>query len=624
MYLHELHIEGYKGFREPFSVSLQKGLNVIVGENASGKTAIIDAIRLLLREDEFGHTPVNESDFHRPFDRPRESAQAFRLRAEFAGLSEKEHVAFLPWSDVGGDASLTLLVDNKQNHRGHYKRKLWGGVSQASMFEWELFDSINCVYLPPLRDAEARLSEGRSSRLARLLKNLQRQEIQEATKKGELLPIEESVRDFNETLSNDTDEVIAQANELIRARLQESFGPFFGQDTHIQFSEVSFNRIAESLRLMFFPDINVASSEDFRTLVENSLGYNNLLYLATVLAELTEPYEGEDYFSVLLIEEPEAHLHPQLQIRLLKYLESTARDKNVQVIVTTHSPVLASSVSLETVIQLCVTDKTPQAVALRSCGLTDHSKAFLNRWLDTTKSTLLFARGIILVEGIAEAMLLPELAEIVLREYDKLPDKPLENLEDGGVSVINMNGIYFKHFMQLFADLDENGSESIPVRCAGITDNDPPKKDPDDPKNDLKPIPSNPVPGTNTALELLKPVNASNWARLYSSPLKTFEYDLAFCGNNIQIMATVLAENWPTDGSVRRDIQKLADKEWDDESEDNKKEAAFEILSRIEDNNMGKGLFSQLLADHIKSGSSITVPGYICKAIIWACGGQPK
>jgi len=64
MYLRELHIEGYKGFREPFSVSLQKGLNVIVGENASGKTAIIDAIRLLLREDEFGHKPVNESDFH--------------------------------------------------------------------------------------------------------------------------------------------------------------------------------------------------------------------------------------------------------------------------------------------------------------------------------------------------------------------------------------------------------------------------------------------------------------------------------------------------------------------------------------------------------------------------------
>lgn len=127
MYLRELHIDGYKVFREPFSVFLQKGLNVIVGENASGKTAIIDAIRLLLREDEFGHTPVTESDFHRPFDSSQESAQAFRLRAGFADLSDEEHVAFLPWSDMDGNASLTLLVDNKPNHRGRYKRTLWGG-----------------------------------------------------------------------------------------------------------------------------------------------------------------------------------------------------------------------------------------------------------------------------------------------------------------------------------------------------------------------------------------------------------------------------------------------------------------------------------------------------------------
>jgi predicted ATP-dependent endonuclease of OLD family len=395
--------------------------------------------------------------------------------------------------------------------------------------------------------------------------------------------------------------------------LCEASGPVFGQDTHIQFSEVNFNRIAESLRLMFFPDISDASSEDFRTLMENSLGYNNLLYLATVLAELTETYGGEDYFSMLLIEEPEAHLHPQLQIRLLKYLESTAQKRNVQVIVTTHSPVLASSVSLETVIQLCVTDKKPQAIALRSCGLSKPSSAFLSRWLDATKSTLLFAKGIILVEGIAEAMLLPELAKIVLHEYDELPN----TLEDGGVSIINMNGIYFKHFMQLFSDLDNNGSKSIPVHCAGITDNDPPKES--------KPTPFKREPGTNPALQLKEIVNskASKWVRLYSSPLKTFEYDLAFCGNNIKMMAAVLFENWPTDGSIKKSIQKIADMEWNDKSEDDKKEAAYEILIRIEDNNMGKGLFSQLLADRIKSGTSIVVPKYIRKAIIWACGGNP-
>lgn len=605
MYLRELHIEGYKGFREPFSISLQKGLNVIVGENASGKTAIIDAIRLILREDEFGHTPVNESDFHRPFNRSQNPSQAFRLQAEFADLSEKEHIAFLPWTDTNGDASLTLLVDNKQNHRGHYKRTLWGGVSQASMFEWELFDLINCVYLPPLRDAEARLSEGRSSRLARLLKNLQRQAIQEARKKGKLLPIEEKIRGFNKNLSDDRDEVIAKANDMIRIRLRESLGPVFGQDTHIQFSEVNFNRIAESLRLLFFPDLNVASSEDFRMLVENSLGYNNLLYLATVLAELTEA--EEDYFSILLIEEPEAHLHPQLQIRLLKYLEGAAHDKNVQVIVTTHSPVLASSVSLETVIQLCITDNIPRAIALRSCGLSKSSIEFLNRWLDVTKSTLLFARGIILVEGIAEAMLLPEFAKIVLPKYPKLP----KTLEDGGISVINMNGIYFNHFMQLFADLNKNGSKSIPVRCAGITDNDPPK--------DSKPTHSNCESGENPALKLREVVNSSKSSRLYSSPLKTFEYDIAMEGSNLNILITVALSLVDTNGPIRKKYEEFLERDWNTAAEEDRADASMYILKHID-----KGEFAQALATRLGSSEEIiAVPEYICKAIIWACGGNP-
>lgn len=144
------------------------------------------------------------------------------------------------------------------------------------------------------------------------------------------------------------------------------------------------------------------------------MGYNNLLYIASILAELTLDDDDDDeqpLLKLLLIEEPEAHLHPQLQIRLLNHIKSVAdENKNVQIIVTTHSTVLASSVELESIIHLSKSHN-PVATPLRNCGLKENSSQFINRWLDVTKSNLLFASGVILVEGIAEQMLIPALAK---------------------------------------------------------------------------------------------------------------------------------------------------------------------------------------------------------------------
>ncbi len=343
MFLKSLNIEGYKNFQKSFNISFSNGLNVLVGENGVGKTGIVNSIRMLLQEDEFGRNPINDSDFYRSFDN-KATASEICITGIFDNETEEEEIAFLPWENASGDSQLNLQVDNKTNNRGRFKRTIWGGEAKASAFEWELFDTINCIYLPPLRDAEAKLRESKSSRLARLLKNICKTDLEQHKKAQTLHPLEVKVRDFNQDLS-ETDPTIIKANTLIKTRLKDALGDVFGQETHIQYTELNFNRIVESLRLLFFPKIGTSPSSDlFRSLEENSLGYNNILYLATVLAELTEVYDEPEYVKVLLIEEPEAHLHPQLQIRLLKYLENI---KNVQIIVTTHSPVLTSAVSIE-------------------------------------------------------------------------------------------------------------------------------------------------------------------------------------------------------------------------------------------------------------------------------------
>lgn len=432
MYARKLTIDGFRGFGKPFEIILSKGLSVLVGENGSGKSAVIDAIRLILQEDEFGRKGISPGDFHKPFEREGKAAEVLRICLEFAELDDEEAVAFLPWTDPAGGARLTLNVENKQDSRGRYKWSLWGGASRASAFERELFDTINCVYLPPLRDAEVRLKEGRGSRLARLLKNLNREDLKRAEEEGREHPLVGAVRGLNESLVSDKQHAIYKANELIRSRLREALGSVFGQDTAIQFSETSFDRIVESLRLLFFPGVGQSDRELYRSLEENSLGYNNLIYLASILAELvSEPRGHNEYLRVLLIEEPEAHLHPQLQVRLLKYIEETCSRERIQAIVTTHSPVLASAASLSTVIHLSGNGGDgPTAIRVDSCGLPDESKLFLSRWLDVTKSTLFFAKGVILVEGIAEAMLMPELAHRCLLDYKERLSQSTEAQED--------------------------------------------------------------------------------------------------------------------------------------------------------------------------------------------------
>lgn len=635
MYLSNLKAEGFRCFEKGFNVQLTHGLNVIVGENGAGKTAIISAIRQLFNDSESGRYGVTSDDFFRPFTVEGKVSSSFSISAEFDGLDMGDKVAFLPWVGVSDTALLNLQAENKEI-RGRFKKVIWGGKSKSSQFDPELLDLVQCIYLPPLRDAEEKLSNGRQSRLSKLLKALNRKQLKQCRKDGELHPLEASLKNFNESLATDDELSIKDANKLITENLTNAIGHHFGQKTSIQFAESDFTKIAESLTLMFFPDLSVEDQLLFRDLSQNSLGYNNLLYIASIMAELTldDDDEEQPLFKLLLIEEPEAHLHPQLQIRLLNHLKSVAeQNKNVQVIVTTHSTVLASSVELESIIHLSKSP-IPVATPLRTCGLPTTSSQFINRWLDVTKSNLLFASGVILVEGIAEQMIIPTLAKIVLKEQAE----GRNSLEDLGVSTINLNGIYFKHFMQLYCNIsksEETIDENIPVKCAGITDLDPPKvinkqvPDPErsgetiDVSQNFIPYEGNMKDGTNHAIKLVESINNSANARLYVSKYKTLEYDLAMEGNNAALMYEVIASLWPKPkkgySPIIEHCNALSKIDWTKKTPEDIAVAAHNILKKIDDDNIGKGLFAQVLTDKISANrSTFSVPEYIKNAILWA------
>ena len=163
-------------------------------------------------------------------------------------------------------------------------------------------------------------------------------------------------------------------------------------------------------------------------------------------------------FRSILIEEPEAHLHPQLQILLLEHLADVTsghEGNEVQVIASSHSPILASQAPIASVVSVHEVAGQVSAVSVCSIPIEDVIKRKLQRYLDATRAELFFARRILMVEGIAEALLLPVLAKI-----------SGGNLKESSVSVLNADGINFNAFIPLF------GVERLGVPVVILTDGD--------------------------------------------------------------------------------------------------------------------------------------------------------
>jgi putative ATP-dependent endonuclease of OLD family len=170
----------------------------------------------------------------------------------------------------------------------------------------------------------------------------------------------------------------------------------------------------------------------------------NLLFIATELLLLENSIVSNSIGpKITLIEELEAHLHTQAQIRLVKYLEKIVNDnKGSQFILTSHSTNLVSSISPESLIYL--NENTAHSLSQEYTMLENEDYKFLERFLDSTKSNLFFAKGLILVEGDSELLLLPAIAELI--------DIPLHKY---GISLINIGGTSFKRYIKLFSTQNE-------------------------------------------------------------------------------------------------------------------------------------------------------------------------
>ena len=643
MYISKISLVNYRNFASAFFL-FNKGINTLIGENGSGKTNVFRAMRLLLEDASFQYAyKLDQSDFNRSivdwrgqwiiisieFDEIASDEAIQSLFIHGAGNIEKDFIKkatynlfFRPKAEIrkklselneGDKEGLNDILSKITPSNINEKYETWfTGKSTVDFNEPDIYkelvgdfdevkfdfdiDSskfgikvphqlsvakeISFTFIKALRDVVSDFHNNRTNPLLALLKSQSN-----AIRPEDYDPIAEMVKKLNEGIETlpDVQTISSNIKETIKDAVGETYSPS-SLSIKSSLSDEA-DKLLQSLRLF----IGEPEETYEGGIHELSLGGANLIFLTLKLLEYK--YKSKETFAnFLIIEEPEAHIHTHIQKTLFDNLDYG----DTQIIYSTHSTQI-SEVSNVSNINILAKKRNYAEVYQPSCGLEPENINEIQRYLDAVRSNLLFAKGVILVEGDSEEILLPIMVKKVLGI----------SLDELGISLINIRSTGFENVAQLFSDI------RIRRKCSIITDSDAAicntdivESDSDNIKAYKTRVKNSSIKGVARKAKLDAFSGTNDWVSPFYADY-TFEVDFVKCGNAWEVKETIVDIYTKTE-TIKRTKSELKSSEVSVYGK-----RVLRMATK-----KGKGWFAILLGKHVDYETII--PQYIIDAIIFS------